>query len=345
MRNRKRNKGKKRFLISVILILCVFSVGLFYFNLQIGPYDKDSDEHVLITIPKGAGLLEISDILSQKKVIKNKYFFAGLAKISHMNNGIKAGMYNIPKSFSNKEILVLLNSGKVYRDIIKVTIPEGFESYKIAEKLSNLGLVDPDKFTNLVRSPSVFEEKFPFLKEEGITSLEGFLFPDTYFLDKKYSEEQMIEIMLKRFNDVYKVEYKKRQEELGFSLNQLITMASIIEREAKLEEERPIISAVFHNRLKIDMSLQSCATVQYVLKERKPVLSYEDVRIDSPYNTYKNKGLPPGPIASPGEASIKAALYPADEKYLYFVAKKDGGHSFSVNYDEHLKRKAENKVK
>lgn len=338
MANNKKNNVLKK----IILMIFLISLGLFYFNYEIGPYDKGGDEKILVDIPKGSGLLDIGDILKENKVIKNKLFFITLAKITKMDKGIKAGNYMIPVSYSNKDILSLVNSGKVYRDVVKVTIPEGYEAHQIAEKLSNVGLVDKNIFLELVKKPNEFEEKYSFLKEENITSLEGFLFPDTYFFDKKYSEKVIIDIMLKRFGEVYNDDYRQRKEELNLSLNQFITLASIIEREARAEKERPIISAVFYNRINIDMPLQSCATVQYILGERKKVLSYEDVRIDSPYNTYKHKGLPPGPIASPGEASIKAALYPSDDKYLYFVAKKDGTHSFSLRYEEHLKRKEEN---
>ncbi|SHJ64603.1 endolytic transglycosylase MltG [Tepidibacter formicigenes] len=333
----------KKFLKISILMVIIIACGLVYFNIQTGPYDESSNEKVLVNIPSGSSLNKISDILFEKKLIKNKLFFVSVAKINNMDKDIKAGIYNIPKSLSNKEILFLLNSGKVYKDIIKVTIPEGFEANQIADRLSTLGIVDREKFLELVNNPSIFKEKYPFLNSENIISLEGFLFPDTYFIDKNYSEKVIIDIMLKRFNEIYNAEYKKRQKELGLNLNEIITIASIIEREAKLDKERPLVSAVFYNRININMPLQSCATVQYVLGERKSVLSYDDIKIDSPYNTYKNNGLPPSPIASPGEKSIKAALYPEDVDYLYFVAKKDGSHSFSKTYNEHLKRKAENK--
>ncbi|SHH08276.1 endolytic transglycosylase MltG [Tepidibacter thalassicus] len=333
----------KKFFIKAILIVIFIALGLVYFNIQVGPYDSKSNEKVIVSIPRGSSLNETAGILVDKEVVKNKWFFIIVAKINHMDKGIKAGTYSISKSFSNKKILALLNSGKVYKNIVKVTIPEGFEANQIANRFSNLGLVDREKFLELVNNPSVFKSKYPFLNDKNIVSLEGFLFPDTYFIDKNYSEKVIIDIMLKRFNEIYDEDYKKRQKEMGLNLNEVITMASIIEKEAKLDEERPIISAVFYNRMNINMPLQSCATVQYVLGERKSVLSYNDIKIDSPYNTYKNNGLPPGPIASPGEKSIKAALYPADVDYLYFVAKKDGSHSFSKTYSEHLKRKFENK--
>jgi UPF0755 protein len=146
--------------------------------------------------------------------------------------------------------------------------------------------------------------------------------------------------MLYQFSKVFTEESKARARELGMSVRELITLASIIEREAQVSEDRPVIASVFYNRLKIGMPLQSCATVQYILGEQKPVLSIEDTRIESPYNTYLISGLPPGPIASPGAESIQAALYPADTKYLFFLAKGDGSHAFSETYEQFLRDKA-----
>jgi peptidoglycan lytic transglycosylase G len=145
--------------------------------------------------------------------------------------------------------------------------------------------------------------------------------------------------MLNRFDQIFKDEYYDRVNNLGMSVNEVITLASIIEREAKVEKERPFVSSVFYNRIKSGMLLQSCATVQYVLGERKEKLTYQDIAIDSPYNTYKFEGLPPKPIASPGKPSIEAALYPAESEYLFFVVSKNGEHHFSKTYEEHLKAK------
>ncbi|MEJ8553667.1 endolytic transglycosylase MltG [Tepidibacter sp. Z1-5] len=330
-----------------VFIMCIFTViiissGLVYFNIQTGPYDSSKDKQVLVDIKKGSSLNSVSDTLFEKQLIKNKLFFKIIAKINKMDTGIKAGLYNLNQSYSNKEILDMLNSGSVYKDLVKVTIPEGFEAHQIADRLSNLGLVDKEKFMDLVNTPSVFRDKYSFLNQEYIVSLEGYLFPDTYFVNKNYSEKDIINMLLNRFDQMYTDEYKKIQNEKNLTLNQVITLASIVEREARLDKERSIIAGVFYNRMNINMPLQSCATVQYILGERKPNLSFEDIKIDSPYNTYKNAGLPPGPIASPGKKSIEAALYPEDVDYLYFVAKKDGSHSFSKTYNEHLKRKGEN---
>ncbi|KXZ39665.1 UPF0755 protein [Alkalithermobacter thermoalcaliphilus JW-YL-7 = DSM 7308] len=326
---------------TILIILFIFTTIAYFYN-QIGPYDKKSIDEVIVKIPKGSSVYEVADILFENHLIKSKLFFVNLSRITNKDKNIKAGTYKIPQYFSNKEILELLNSGKIYKDFIIVTIPEGFELKQIAQRLEQQGLVDKNKFIDLANDVDNFKREFDFLNEEGITSLEGYLFPDTYYLEKTFSEEAIIRLMLRRFSEVYNKEIRQRQKELGLSLNELITLSSIIEREAKLDNERALISAVFHNRMKIDMPLQSCATVQYVIGERKAILSNSDIQIDSPYNTYKNKGLPPGPIASPGEASIKAALYPADVDYLYFVAKKDGSHSFATNYNDHLKNRREN---
>ncbi len=330
-----------------IFILCIFTVliiasGLVYFNIQTGSYDSSSDKSVLVDIRKGSSLDSVSETLFEKQLVKNKLFFKITAKVNDMDTGIKAGLYNLNQSYSNKEILDILNSGRVYKDLVKTTIPEGFEAHQIADRISNLALGDKEKFMDLVNSPSVFSGNYTFLNGEDVLSLEGYLFPDTYFFNKNYSEKDIINVMLKRFDEIYKDEYRKVQNEKNLTLNQVITLASIIEREARIDKERSIISGVFYNRINTHMPLQSCATVQYILGERKPNLSFEDIRIDSPYNTYKNSGLPPGPIASPGKKSIEAALYPEDVDYLYFVAKKDGSHSFSKTYNEHLKRKVEN---
>lgn len=332
---------KKVFIMCIFIVLIIAS-GLVYFNIQTGPYDSSSEKQVLVDIKKGSSLNSVSETLFEKKLIKNKLFFKITAKVNDMDTGIKAGLYKINQSYSNKEVLDILNSGRVYKDLVKVTIPEGFEAHQIAERISKLGLVDKNKFMDLVNKPSIFSENYKFLNEKDILSLEGYLFPDTYFFNKSYSEQDVINVMLKRFDEVYTDEYEKVQNEKQLTLNQVISLASIVEREARLDEERNIIAGVFYNRMDVKMPLQSCATVQYILGERKPNLSFDDIKIDSPYNTYKNAGLPPGPIASPGKKSIEAALYPDDVDYLYFVAKKNGSHSFSKTYNEHLKRKAEN---
>ncbi|MCL1906242.1 MAG: endolytic transglycosylase MltG, partial [Clostridiales bacterium] len=156
--------------------------------------------------------------------------------------------------------------------------------------------------------------------------------------DPAWDEKQIIEMMLKQFDSIWTEEWQAKADDLGMSLPEVVTLASIIEKEAAVEADRPVISGVFHKRLGIDMMLQSCATIQFLLGEPKVPLLNSDLEIESPYNTYKYPGLPPGPIASPGVAALKAALYPEETEYLYFRAKNDGSHRFSVTYEEHLKK-------
>ncbi len=242
----------------------------------------------------------------------------------------------LSQSMSNEEIINILQKGEVYVPKVKVTIPEGFELKQIAARLEEKGLVQADKFLE-VASTTIFD--YPFLVDSpaGVNHLEGYLFPATYQIAESASEKEIMFMMLNAFNRVFKEEYYGRAEELGMNVNELMTLASIVEREAKLDEERSTIASVFHNRLKRNKPLESCATIQFALGERKQRLLYKDLEIKSPYNTYKNPGLPPGPISSVGEKSIIAALYPEDTDYLYFrtTAKNDGSHHFSKTFDEH----------
>jgi UPF0755 protein len=236
-----------------------------------------------------------------------------------------------------EEIMELLLTGKA--DTLRFTIPEGYDIKRVTAKLAEEGLINQEAFLKEIESGQF---DYEFLKDApaGPDRLEGFLFPETYEIFATANEHDIIDKMLYQFNKVFTAEYYARAEELGMSVREVITLASIIEREARVPEDRPIIASVFYNRLTIDMPLQSCATVQYILGEQKPVLSIKDTQIESPYNTYQNLGLPPGPIASPGADSIKAALYPADTNYLYFLAKGDGSHAFSSTYEQFLRDKA-----
>ena len=208
----------------------------------------------------------------------------------------------------------------------KITIPEGYTCTQIAELLDKKEVAEEEAFLKLV-------------KDSEKTS-EGYLFPDTYEVPKKYGAEKMVKAMLSNFNQIaIENKFIDRAEEIGFSLDEIIILASIIEKEAKFSEEKSKVSSVFYNRLEIGMKLQSCATIQYILETPKEILDENDLKIDSPYNTYLYRGLPPGPICNPGLDSIIAALEPEDEDYLYFVLGENGKHIFSKTYQEHLRNK------
>ena len=318
-----------------IVLLILLVVGYIY--IQIGPYNKNSKKDILVEIPNGATLTKVSSILEENKLIKNKVLFKVVSKFKEDNNGVKAGKYLLSQKYSNSEILDILISGKTYNDGIKVTIPEGSTYKEVIKYLTNKKIGKVEVYEELINNPKEFYDKYKFLDEKDITTLEGFLYPDTYYFEKDMSEKDVISAMLKRFSEVYTPELKEKQKKMGLTLQQVINMASIIEKEAVKDVDRPKIAGVFYNRLEIGMPLQSDATIQYIFDERKHIVSYSDLKIDSPYNSYLNKGLPPTPIANPGIKSIEAALEPEDNDYLYFVATVDGGNNYSKTYDEHLK--------
>lgn len=331
------NINKKRLgIIGAISIIFVLCISVFIFT-QIGPYNKNNTQGIVVEIPQGSTTNTISDILYKNNLIKNKVMFKISVKLSNKAQQFKAGKYLFNQTYSNKQIINDLSLGKIYNDGIKITIPEGSTSREIVSILVDKKLGNEDSYEALISNPKEFYNDFKFLEEDDITSLEGFLYPSTYYFDENSSEKEVLSTMLSQFNKVYTDKLRDRQKELNMTTEQVVNLASIVEKEAILDKDRPIIASVFYNRLEIGMPLQSDATIQYIFKERKKIVTYKDLEIDSPYNSYKNKGLPPTPISSPGIESIKATLYPKKTDYLYFVAKMDGGNNYSKNYEDHLK--------
>lgn len=341
---KRRNKvgNKRRLLISIIIligiaIIAIAAVYSLYMGRESKPVQPGSKDYVTVTIPTGTGTEGIANILDENNIIDNTGVFKLLSKSKGYDGKFKAGQYSLSPGMSMEEIMKALIAGKA--ETVRFTIPEGYDIKRTTAKLSEDGLINADAFAKEIETGQF---DYEFLKDApaGPDRLEGFLFPETYEIFANANEHDIIDKMLYQFNKVFTKEYYARAEELGMSVRDVITLASIIEREARVPEDRPVIASVFYNRLKINMPLQSCATVQYILGEQKPVLSIKDTKIESPYNTYLHPGLPPGPIASPGADSIKAALYPADTDYLYFLAKGDGSHAFSSTYEQFLKDKA-----
>lgn len=325
----RRKKSKLVFYLLIILM----GFSFYYFKGLTAPVALT--ENVSLIVPPNATTSVISQLLLEKGLIHSDLLFKVYAKAQGFEGKLKAGEYHFSGQVSLKDIEEKMSQGVVNTQTI--TVPEGYNIEQIAELLEKKGLVNREKFLGTAQNG---EFPYDYLPPAGTTGrLEGFLFPDTYQILKGWSEEQIIGIMLKRFNEVFLPEWHDRAAEIKMSVLEVVTLASIIEREAKVSADRPIISSVFHNRIEKGMQLESCATVQYALGEVKEVLLYEDLKIDSPYNTYINGGLPPGPIASPGKDSLKAALYPADSNYLYFVAKQDGSHYFSRTLAEHNEAK------
>ena len=329
-----------RFLFFCFLLSLVF--GYVYYNRGLEAVSGAEADVKEVVIPKGSTVRSISKILKDENMIKDSFVFQLYCKLKEKSDKIKAGKYSISNSMKIPEIVEVIVSGKALIDTVKFTIPEGYNQAQIVEKLSSLGVVSHENIQNAL-DVEMYGYDFIGQIPEREKKLEGYLFPDTYEIYKDTTAEAIIDKLLERFDTVFTDEYRNRAKELDMTIDQVIILASIIEREAKLDSERKTISAVFQNRLKKNMMLQSCATVQYLLKEPKEVLTYKDLEIESPYNTYKYAGLPPGPIASPGIKAIEAALYPEDVDYLYFFAKDDGSHIFSRTYNEHIN--AQNRIK
>jgi UPF0755 protein len=315
-------------------LLLLFSCGLaVWYERALAPVAPPGAPAVEVQIARGSSSAEIAEQLRQAGLLRSALAFRIYLYLQDMERKLKAGEYQLSPSLSAPEIARTLTTGSVAR--YRVTIPEGYTLKQICARLVEAGLVDRERFWEVAAKASF---DYDFLRDgpPGSQRLEGFLFPDTYYFTRDMTEEEIIATMLRRFRQAFTPEMEQRSRELSLTVRQVVTLASLVEREAKLERERPLVAAVFHNRLRLGMKLESCATVQYLLDEPKPVLREEDTRIPSPYNTYLHAGLPPGPIASPGLSSILAALYPAQVPYLYFVANPDGSHTFSRTYSAHL---------
>ncbi|HNT02653.1 MAG TPA: endolytic transglycosylase MltG [Bacillota bacterium] len=331
-------KAKLKFNIFRFLVFCsllALVLAYVYYNNGMEAVSGEGSDFKEIVIPKGSTIRYISKILKEEDLIKDSLIFELYCKINEKADKIKAGRYSISSSMKVSEIVDVLVSGKALIDTVKFTIPEGYNLAQIAERISSLGVVSPESIQAALKAEG-YEYEFIEQIPDRENKLEGYLFPDTYEIYRDTTAEAIIKKLLGRFDDIFTEKFRSRAEELNMSIDQVVTLASIIEREAKLDSERKTISGVFHNRLKKKMLLQSCATVQYLLKEPKEELLYEDLEIDSPYNTYKYAGLPPGPIASPGLAAIEAALYPENTDFLYFFALEDGSHVFTKTYNEHI---------
>jgi len=312
--------GKLFFIFSLIFLIAILFITAIYF-----PLEENSATQKVVNIPSGTNAKEIVDVLEENEIIrKNNYIFRILIKLLKLEDQLKYGEYDLSPSMNMLQILDKLVKGEVI--VYKITIPEGYTYTQIAELLDKKEIVEKESFLKMVNN--------------GEKSWEGYLFPDTYEVPKKYGAEKMVKAMLSNFNQIaIENKFAEKAEKIRFSLDEIIILASIIEKEAKFSEEKNKVSSVFHNRLKKDMKLQSCASIQYILKEPKEKLDESDLKIDSPYNTYLYKGLPPGPISNPGLDSIMAACEPAEEDYLYFVLGENGRHIFSKTYQEHLRNK------
>ena len=312
------------------ILLFIFIVYSIFFNAN----NLQGETDRIVEIKKGSGLNEIIEVLSDEKIIENEYTFKLAARITRKDSKILPRRYLFSSGLTNTEILDLLTDKDLVQTV-KFRVPEGVTVRKLSASVEKSLFLSADKFKQATENREIIDE---FGLGSKTKNLEGFLFPDTYVISINLDEDGLVKVFTDEFkrrvidNMQISTSLKRRNE----SLLKAITMASIIEAETYLKDEMPVISGVYHNRLRKRMRLEADPTVQYALPDGpKSRLLYEDLKIDSPYNTYRNYGLPPGPINNPGIDAIKAALNPASHNYVFFVATGEGGHTFSETYEQH----------
>ena len=284
--------------------------------------------HQVVEVPEGGSFKEVANLLARKGLIVSPFWFRLLGKVQDAERRIQPGEYDLHTAMRPAEILNALVKGNVIQ--YSVLIPEGLSAQQIGKVLEEAGIATEADVARLVADPA-------FVKSLGFEAktLEGYLFPDTYHFRRKTKPEDVLRAMVHRFKDAYTPGLQAQAAALGLTERQVVTLASIIEKETGRDDERPLISAVFHNRLKKRLALQSDPTVIYGIRNFSGNLTRKDLGRPTPFNTYTSRGLPPGPIANPGLKALQAAVNPAPVKYLYFVSKNDGSHHFSVTLAEH----------
>ena len=295
------------------------------------PYKNFSEKEKFVMIPRGASSLDISHQLEKEGIVRHWALFLSYVKVWTNSRSLQAGEYRFEKPLNISQVAELLIRGLVYYH--EVTIPEGYSLFDIADLLAQKKLASPESFQEAAGDLRVIADLAPDAR-----NLEGFLFPDTYRFTRGMSAEDMVRQMVNRFRQIYSNHFQMEVKNSSMSLYQVITLASLIEKETGVEEERPLISSVFQNRLRLHIPLQCDPTILYAARlggSLRHEILQADLETPSPYNTYFHPGLPPGPIASPGLSSIEAALKPASSEYLYFVSNSQGGHVFSSTLEQH----------
>ncbi|MFA1738816.1 endolytic transglycosylase MltG [Lysinibacillus fusiformis] len=337
-------------IVAIVFVLVIGIVGLFGYNYVKGalkPLDPDATKAIAVEVPIGSSLSSISTLLEKKGVIKDARVFKYYAKFKNESQ-FQAGNYDLTQAMTFDELIESLKTGKVYRKpVFTMTIPEGLTIEQIGKVIEKKTPYTQKEFMDLVTSDTFVQQmmaNYPELVNDAVLAdnirydLEGYLYPATYsYYEEKPSLEAIVEEMIGAMNNVVK-NYSDVLVEKQMSVHQLLTFASLLEEEATAQTDRETIASVFYNRIDEGMPLQTDPTVLYALGDHKDRVLYEDLEVDNAYNTYKNKGLPPGPIAGAGKTSIEATLNPSQTDYFYFLADKEGVNHFSKTYDEHLQK-------
>ncbi|MGZ9818781.1 endolytic transglycosylase MltG [Peribacillus simplex] len=334
----------------ILLIGIVGLVGFLYINSAMKPVDPDDDTIKKVKIPIGSTVNGISTLLEEQGIIKDARVFKYYIKFRN-ESGFQAGEYKLSPSMPIEDIVTSIKTGKLMKEAaMKITIPEGKQLIQIADIIAVKTGEDPKKVfkkLNDKKFVNSMQEKFPQLltseieNEKVLYPLEGYLFPATYdFYEEKPTLESIVIEMLKKTEETLQA-YESQMDKNDYSVHQMLTFASLVEEEATAQVDRGKIASVFYNRIEEDMPLQTDPTVLYAKGSHKSRVYYKDLEVESPYNTYKNKGLPPGPIANAGTTSIDAVLKPEKTDYLYFLATPEGEVLYSKTLDDHNNKKAE----
>ncbi|MCF8045838.1 MAG: endolytic transglycosylase MltG [Desulfarculaceae bacterium] len=322
----------KRFFTIIGIALILLSVSGLIFILYLNSFSKEpanpDAREITFVIERGDTLSTVSRKLENRGVISSSELFSIFALMKNQAKNLKAGEYALSGAGTPERVLDIITKGKV--KLYRLTVPEGLNLFEVAALAEKAGFGNREAFVMAAESTE-------FTRSLGISAdtLEGYLFPETYYFPKSATEKDLIREMVGRFQEVYTEDWKTRTRQMRFTVHEIVTLASIIEKETGEATERPVISSVFHNRLEKGMRLESDPTVIYGIEDFDGNITRKDLTTRTPYNTYMIRGLPPGPIANPGKMSLKAALYPADTEYIFFVSKKDSTHKFSETIKEH----------
>lgn len=328
-------KWISRALLTMIITAALAAGGFWYVQQSLKL--QSTEDPVEVEVPQGASVLDLGQQLEREHLIRHGWLFAAYAWLEGKSKGLKAGVYQIPSGSTAGEMLDIFADGS--QNVMSLTVPEGFTAEQVADRVAKRGM-DRDVFLQ-----AVDEVKYPydFVKEipadnKRTHRLEGYLYPITYNLSRETDPEQLVDMMLRQFQrELEREGVKQKLKQKGLTVDEWVTIASIVEREGQVEDELPRIAGVIYNRLERGQKLQVDATVQYALGDQKERLFFKDLKIDSPYNTYQIEGLPPGPIANPGPDSLQAVLEPEQHDYYFYVTRKDGSgkHYFARTEKEH----------
>ena len=345
-------RKKQLSLLSLVIIVIVVISLITSIQAQLSPADARAGKTIQVTIAQGDSAMAIAEKLQAAGLIRNAQLFYYYVRLTGQSSDFRAGNYAITADTGMSEwVRIMTGKQKAALFGTRVTIPEGYTAKQVAARLEAKGVANASEFMAVLKQPSVFlsDALQTFPKSNAlIVPLEGYLFPETYVIPKNSTEKEIAQLMISQLDSKLQQlpnGWETQLKNNGVSLHQALTIASLVEREVVVPKERAIVASVIYNRLKIGQALQIDATVQYLLGKQKARLYYADLEVASPYNTYKQPGLPPGPIANPSLASIEAALYPAKTDYYYYVTKKNGTseHLFAKTYKEHLSNIAKSK--